>query len=325
MNKKKNKKTNNTPHDALVKKAMEDIDTARELLEEYLPTEFKSLIDLSTLAIEKESYVEHHLKKKFSDMVYSVKTKNDKKAFVYCLLEHQATSDHYIALRLWRYSLLLLERYVKDKNKGKKGKSKTKVKLPLIMPLVLYNGKDKYSAPKNIWELFYNPKMAKKMMSEDYRLIDLQAMNNGDINYDRHISFLLYIMKHIHARDILLMLDEAMKQCNKAILIDETRDYIHIKLIMWYIDNKIPENKKSELKQILDKNLPNDSEDLMRTIAQAYIEEGEARGISIGEAKGRQEGKSELIKLMIQNGNSLGTVSKMVNMSTNEIKKLIKS
>jgi hypothetical protein len=52
MNSKKkkiSKKTNNTPHDALVKKAMENIDTAKELLEEYLPVEFKSLIDLSTL------------------------------------------------------------------------------------------------------------------------------------------------------------------------------------------------------------------------------------------------------------------------------------
>jgi predicted transposase YdaD len=202
------------------------------------------------------------------------------------------------------------------------------------MPLVLYNGRDKYSAPKNIWELFYNPVVAKKLMSEDYRLIDLQAMKNDDINYDRHISFLLYIMKNIHARDILLMLDEAMKQCNKAILIDKHKDYLHIKLIIWYIDNKIPENKKSELKQILDNNLPNDSEGLMRTIAQAYIEEGmqiseiqnKSKWIMEGKLEGKLEGEKKktiaIAKSLLSIGDSPEKVQKVTGLSIAEINKL---
>ena len=30
-------------------------------------------------------------------------------------------------------------------------------------------------------------------------LIDLNAMSDDDINYEKHLSFLLYTMKHIHA------------------------------------------------------------------------------------------------------------------------------
>ncbi|MDP5020541.1 MAG: Rpn family recombination-promoting nuclease/putative transposase, partial [Rickettsiaceae bacterium] len=154
------------PHDALAKKVLENPVAAREFLEEYLPEEFKDFIDINTLKVEKESYVEDSLKRRLSDVVYSVSTKDQDKAFIYCLCEHQSSSDHWIALRLWQYSLLLLEKHKKKKDK-----------LPLVLPLVLYNGKDKYTAPKNIWELFGNPTLAKKAMSEDYRLIDLQSMS----------------------------------------------------------------------------------------------------------------------------------------------------
>jgi predicted transposase/invertase (TIGR01784 family) len=175
-----------TPHDALIKKVMENPVAAREFLEEYLPAEFREFIDLTTLKLEKESYVEDSLRKRLSDIVYSVTTQNNDQAFIYLLLEHQSESDYWISLRLWRYTLLLL-------GKHKKGKDK----LPFVLPLVIYNGKEKYNVPQNFWQLFDNPILAKKAMTEDYRLIDLQAMSDNDIDYEKHLSFVLYVMKHI--------------------------------------------------------------------------------------------------------------------------------
>ena len=173
------------PHDALAKKVLENPVAAREFLEEYLPREFKEYIDIATLKVEKESHVEESLKRRLSDVVYSVSTKDKDKAFIYCLCEHQSSSDHWIALRLWKYSLLLLERRKKKKDK-----------LPLILPLVLYNGKDKYTAPRNIWELFSNSALAKKALVEDYRLIDLQAMSDDDIDYEKHLSFIFQYLRY---------------------------------------------------------------------------------------------------------------------------------
>jgi hypothetical protein len=47
------------------------------------------------------------------------------------------------------------------------------------------------------------------------------------------------------------MLREAMKKCYKAILIDKGKDYIHTKLIIWYTDTKVAEEKKQELEQLI--------------------------------------------------------------------------
>lgn len=48
--------------DALFKKIMEDAGAAKEFLEYYLPEDFKKLIDLDKITIDKESYIEDNLK-----------------------------------------------------------------------------------------------------------------------------------------------------------------------------------------------------------------------------------------------------------------------
>ena len=308
MTSKKDKK----PHDALAKKVLENPVAAREFLEEYLPIEFKEYIDIATLKVEKESHVEESLKRRLSDVVYSVATKDKDKAFIYCLCEHQSSSDHWIALRLWKYSLLLLERRKKKKDK-----------LPLILPLVLYNGKDKYTAPRNIWELFSNSALAKKALVEDYRLVDLQAMSDDDIDYEKHLSFILYTMKHIHDRDCLNMLKNAMERCYKAILIDKGQDYIHTKLILWYTDSKVPEEKKQLLEQLIVDNLPKeDRENIMRTVADSYIDEGINKGIAIGEARGVEKTSMKIAKNLLLQNTSLDTISSATGLSVDQLQKL---
>ena len=61
---------------------------AKELLEEYLPDNIKAIVDIDTVKVEKESYVEESLRRQLSDLVYSVKSKNTgENAFIYVLCE----------------------------------------------------------------------------------------------------------------------------------------------------------------------------------------------------------------------------------------------
>lgn len=318
----KREKLKKANHDSLIKKALENPVIAQEFLSEYLPSEYKALIDLSTIKPEKETYVEESLKTKLSDMVFSVQmhdTTVDKtnNAFIYALVEHQSYSDYWIAFRLLKYSLLLLERHASGKNK-----------LPIILPLVIYNGKAKYKAPKNIFELFAYQGIARKAITEDYNLIDLQAMDDQAIDYGKHLSFLIYTMKHIHERDTLSMIKDAMSRCSRAIIIDKEQNYILTRLILWYTDSRVPEEKKQLLEQLIVDNLPKEeANNIMRTIADSYIEEGFNKGImqgiEKGKAEGKAEGKGELIKMMLNQGNSIDTIAKITGLSFADIKALI--
>ena len=326
---KKTDTINKANHDSLIKKAMENPVTAAEFFSEYLPAEFKNFIDLNTLKIEKESHVEDSLKTKFSDIVYAVKTKTKNQeesdtAFIYLLLEHQATPDYWIAFRLMKYSMLLLERHIKKRNK-----------LPVIMQMVLYNGTVKYSAPKNLWQLFGNPELAKNSMGGDYNLIDLNAMSDDDIDYEKHLSFLLYSMKNIHDRDMLAMLKKVMQRCKQALIIDKGQDYVHTKLILWYTDSKVPVEKKQLLEQLIVDNLPKeDTENIMKTIADSYIEEGINQGIAIGEARGEARGEAkgveigatnkvfEIARRMLKEKTDINFISSVTGLASDEVLKL---
>ena len=215
------------------------------------------------------------------------------------------------------------------------------------MPLVLYNGKKQYNAPLNLWELFSYPDMARKAISDNYNLIDLQAMSDDDIDYEKHLSFLLYTMKHIHDRDMLAMLKEAMQKCSKALIIDKGQDYVHTKLILWYTDAKVPEENKQLLEQLIVDNLPKeDTDNIMRTIADSYIDEGISKGvaqgiaigkdegIAIGEARGVEKGiekgiekgmyqrNIEIARRMLQENTDIKFIASVTGLSTDEILKL---
>ena len=64
----KKKSRKNTPHDGLIKKIMENPVTAKEFFDDYLPIEFREKIDLLTVKLEKESFVEKNLLKQLSDV-----------------------------------------------------------------------------------------------------------------------------------------------------------------------------------------------------------------------------------------------------------------
>ena len=317
----RDEKQKQTNHDSLVKKVMENPIAAAEFLDEFLPAEFKDILDLDSLKVEKESFVEESLKTRLSDIVYSVKTKADQDgesqdAFIYTLLEHQSYPDYWMPLRMWKYSLLLLERHAKKKNK-----------LPIILPLVLYNGQRKYTAPKNLWELFTLPTLAQNAMAGDYNLIDLNAMSDDDIDYEKHLSFVLYTMKHIHDRDTLKMLEQAMQKCTKALIIDKGKDYVHTKLILWYTDSKVPAENKQLLEQLIVDNLPKqDMENIMRTVADTYIEQGVEKGILQGIEKGIEKGANqrnvEIVSRMLKENTDIKFISSVTGLDNDEILKI---
>jgi len=303
----KSNKKNPTPHDSLVKKALENLLTARELLEEYLPDHIKDMLDFSTIKAEKESFVEDSLKKRLSDVIFSIKTKNNDDAFVLSIIEHQSTPDYWITFRIMKYSLLLLERYQKNKKK-----------LPVIIPVVLYNGKDKYDAPRDFWDLFDNPNLAKETMTK-YRLIDLQSADSKEINYEHHISLLLHAMKHIHDKDILRMVNELMTLCRKAILLDKEQNYVHLIQILCYIDSKIRVEQREDLEKVITKNLPQEDEGkIMRTVADYYIEQGEARGL----ARGMKKKAILIAQNLLKAGISAEVIAKSTELSASEIQKI---
>jgi hypothetical protein len=70
--------------------------------------------------------------------------------FVYVLLEHQSTLDRMMAWRFFQYLHCIWERWAKDQ-------STPLTALPLVVPLLMYQGPNGWTAPRRLSELFDLP------------------------------------------------------------------------------------------------------------------------------------------------------------------------
>jgi predicted transposase/invertase (TIGR01784 family) len=106
-------------------------------------------------------------------------------------------------------------------------------------------------------------------------------------------------------------------------LIDREQGYLYTKMMIWYNDSKIEESQREELDRLIEQNLPTeDRENIMRTIADAYRDEGMAKGIETGMAKGFQEGVKKTALKMLQQKLDLKLISSVTGLSSDDLLKL---
>ena len=123
------------PHDALFRSMMQDPQVARDFFEAALPEDIKKGVDLSTLALQKDTFVSDDLNEQLADLVFQVKIEEEI-GYFQILVEQQSTPRWDMPLRLMKYMLAIQEHHIKH--------HKTKT-LPFVFPILLYSGDKKYS------------------------------------------------------------------------------------------------------------------------------------------------------------------------------------
>lgn len=92
------------------------------------------------------SYISEDFQQREDDIVWKVKVGGDW-VYLYLLMELQSSVDKYMALRMMVYIGLLYQDLIK------RGEVLEDGRLPPILPIVLYNGSQKWMAATNISEL----------------------------------------------------------------------------------------------------------------------------------------------------------------------------
>ena len=309
--------TNDKPkHDQLFRKALENPIVAYEFLDCHLPKEVLAIIDTTTLTLEKESFVEPSLRSSISDVLFSAKF-NDSDGYIFLLLEHQSTPDYLMAFRLFKYMINICDRYMTTNPKAKH--------LPLIYPLVLYNGTKRYDVPRNLWDLFSNKILAKQFWTEDYQLINVHDIPDEELKKRIWSGIMMFFLKHMHERELLKRWEQMADLLPEFVKVSIGYDYIET--ILHYTLTAIDKNDKIKLQQLLTSTLNKETgEKLMTSLAQSWKEEGIEigiqDGIKIGEARGEARGEAKLIKMMINKGNSIETIAQITGLSIVDIQKL---
>ncbi len=126
-----------TPHDALFKCTFGRPDVARSELQLVLPPALLARLDLSTLAVLPNSFVDEKLRQTHSDLLYSLQTVSEEPALVCALAEHQSHFDATMPLRLLDYSVRVWWWWLSEHPESK---------LPFIICIVLHHGEHRWGA-----------------------------------------------------------------------------------------------------------------------------------------------------------------------------------
>lgn len=282
------------PHDKYFQSAMSNIKIAKDFFRQHLPKEFRREVDLNTLKLEKASYIDKELKKLMSDILYSAQIDGDE-GYLYLLIEHQSKGDRMMPFRLLEYSCRIMRR---DISNGKKF-------LPVVIPLVLYNGDVRYPYEHDIFYLFprgVQRKLAKNTLCKPFQLVDLSEMTDMELNTSNWSSIMLMLMKHIYSRELLGVIESISEKLN-IIYENEGKDYVYTS--MNYVLSAGNLEKLEDLSDILNNVSSDMGEDIM-TIAERLITQGREEGITQGIAQGISQGISQGINQGINRGISKG-------------------
>jgi predicted transposase/invertase (TIGR01784 family) len=142
-------KTLFNPHDKFFKESFSRKDIAQSFLQEYLPSDLCNQFNFKSLEIIKDTYIDKELTEHFSDIVYRIKILG-KSTFIYLLFEHKSYRDNLIGFQLLRNMVKIWEQYLKQHKKSKM--------LPIIVPMVIYQGRKTWSGTHLMRRLFYKIK-----------------------------------------------------------------------------------------------------------------------------------------------------------------------
>ena len=150
------------------------------------------------------SFVDAALRNRQSDLLYRARMQ-ETAAFLYCLFEHQRQVDAWMPLRLLGYMLRIWEEVLRAQPKA--------AGLPPIIPLVLYQGAQRWSASAQFFDLIEAPAALREtlrlhQLCFEHLLLDLSRFSATEIRGDVAGRLGLSLMKAVAEDRLVQWLDE---------------------------------------------------------------------------------------------------------------------
>ena len=287
----------NHPHDTFVKEILSKKENAQDFFSNYLPARIRNLLDLDSLEICKDSFVEKELKEYFSDLVYKLNLSGaqpdeHEAGYLYLLFEHKSTPQRWISFHLLRYQVRMWEQYLKQNEKAPK--------LPVIIPLVLYHGRGRWRLSTQFYDLItpQRPELKAYVPDFSYLLYDLSDYSDAQIIGMAIMRMFLLLLKYIHHPELAKHLEQIFSML--ADLSPSEQDE-YLATILRYLFNATDEVGVDELKQIVEKNIPKgkNKEGIIMTLAERLIQQGTQQGLQQGVQQGLQQGLQQGVQKSI--------------------------
>ena len=163
---------------------------AVELLSASLSEKLSAMLDWTKIRKEPNSFIDEEHRELRSDALFSVSFKDAGELQIYILLEHKSYPYSYIHIQLLEYMCSIYKEQIRQKKEP-----------TLVVPVVFYHGKEKWSYPLSFLDTFKLPDEVKEMLKESvldfsYCIFDLNVRQYEKMNFSSNMQSSLFALQH---------------------------------------------------------------------------------------------------------------------------------
>jgi recombination-promoting nuclease RpnB len=310
-------------HDHFFRLMMSDKRVAQEFFAAHLPKDVLAVIDLNYLELQPVSYIDDMLKEFIVDMLFKTMIAGQE-AYILLLVEHQSCPDELMPFWSLKYLCNAIDQELRGT--GKK-------RIPLILPLVVYHGKQPWNYSNDINDLVDAPRqLVDAYFLKPFTLIDLTKIEDEELKKNTWAGVMQLTLKHIYARDMLPYINDIIELMQHFVW---ANDQNFVETVLVYILNRGELNDKETFLNLVKTKLAPEAGEKIMTIAEQLKAEGIQQGIQQGKQQGIQQGKQQgihegihkagIILKQLNQGIDIEIISKEMGLSIEEIKSLERS
>ena len=255
----------------------------RDLLRGFAARDWSGALDLASLTPLPASYVSDGLRQRHGDLVWRVRFHDERWLYLVLLLEFQSAVDRAMAVRMLAYTALLYQKLIGE------GALREHDALPPVLPIVIYNGRRRWSAAADVSELIASggAALARYQPSQRYFLLDEGRVGDVDLPRGNLVSALIELETNRERGRLPALLGsliELLRKQGDEELTEAFRTWVAQVLLPRRFrgaeSTSLPELE--EVRTMLSEQV--------REWTEEWVEEGREQGREQGIAQGREQG-----------------------------------
>lgn len=191
------------PHNACFKDFFKDPEFVKAFIKYHIPEEITSLLDLDTLHVDLSGFVSEEHREYYADVMVTVQLKgHTENVNIYILLEHKSAPEFLTRLQVLNYEV---QKWMELKRTGQ-----LRGYLPVIIPVVIYHGKGRWSYSRKFSDLFDLPSEVLRPFVPEFKhmIHDISSMEDDEFKTTAILEIFHLLFKYIHYPELETKLQE---------------------------------------------------------------------------------------------------------------------
>jgi len=321
------KKGTDNPHDKGYKRIFSIKKNFLDFIKKYIGLEWMMALEEKDLELIDKEFITDQFDTYESDLVYKVYTKNGI-IYLFFLLELQSYNDFSMPFRLLVYMTAIWIDYFKNCDKNERRRKD--YRLPAIMPIVLHNGEQNWTASCSFSQMIDHAELfGKYVVDFEYALVSVNKLTESEIIDSNTLIDNIFLADKKRTRQEWT---DGITELMHRIRAMDTNDLNE--WITWF-SNVIRELNGKERGELIEQLKKGDEKGMCSSFerllnkekAEGKAEgwaEGKAEGWTQGKAEGRVEDRAEAVIELLEDLGELSDSLKACIMEQNDLELLRK-